>query len=547
MTRRSAVFFWLLAACSVITTAVQYFAGDQRTWVANVACTAAGVFAVGGTFASRKTSRTWTFLLAACSFWLAGMLMWDLASIFEATQPFPSPIDVMWLAFPILAAIGLHRLAQAIPSMRRLARLDAFAVSAGVLTITFALIHASVEASTLPALGKAFAVAYPAAYIALVAVLTEAYFGARGAFRHPALVLVLFGVASQAVAFSAWAPDLLAQNYVQGTTIADALWPLGLLAIGAGGFLATVRPKLRQHHGDERQFRGILANCSLLALLGVLTVLVVLDRPRIELLILIGGLAIVGMLLFIRARLMLAERSRLLQDARVANDALLRINQELDAFAYTASHDLKAPLVSIDGLTASLERRLANDLDDRGRLYLSRIRANVSTLQRLIQDVLDYAWTGTTEAPATLDPLPIARELVEQVSGLARERGATVELVSPIPVLKAHPVRFKQALGNLIENAVRHAGNGRAVRVRVSGNADGNYARIVVEDDGVGVDPSTQPKMFDLFHKGPSGESGVGLALVKRIAESSGGAVRYEPVSGGGSRFVLDFPKGDAA
>lgn len=53
--------------------------------------------------------------------------------------------------------------------------------------------------------------------------------------------------------------------------------------------------------------------------------------------------------------------------------------------------------------------------------------------------------------------------------------------------------------------------------------------------------------MFDLFHKGPSGESGVGLALVKRIAESSGGAVRYEPVSGGGSRFVLDFPKGDAA
>jgi signal transduction histidine kinase len=273
----------------------------------------------------------------------------------------------------------------------------------------------------------------------------------------------------------------------------------------------------------------------------------VLDRPRVERLIVIGGLAVVGLLLFVRARLMLAERSRLLKEAHVANDALLRINQELDAFAYTASHDLKAPLVSIDGLAASLERRLGGDLDERGHLYLSRIRANVSTLQRLIQDVLDYAWTGTMDAPATLDPVPIARELVEQVSGLARERGATVELVAPIPVLKAHPVRFKQALGNLIENAVRHGGNGRAVRVRVSGDADGNYARIVVEDDGVGVDPETQPKMFDLFHKGPSGESGVGLALVKRIAESSGGAVRYEPVSGGGSRFVLDFPKGDAA
>jgi signal transduction histidine kinase len=542
-----AVVYSLLAAVTVITTAVQYFAGDHRTWVANVACTAAGVFAVGGTFASRKASRTWTFLLAGCAFWLAGMLMWDLASIFEPTQPFPSPIDVMWLTFPVLAAIGLHRLAPALPSMRRLARLDAIAVSVGVLTITFALIHGSVEASTLPTVGKAFAIAYPAAYIALVAVLTEAYFGARGAFRHPALVLVLLGVACQAVAFSSWAPDLLDQSYVQGTTVADALWPLGLLAIGAGGFLATVRPQLRRYYGDENQFRGILSNCSLLVLLAVLTLAVVFERPRVERLIVIGGLAVVGLLLFVRARLMLAERSRLLKEARVANDALLRINQELDAFAYTASHDLKAPLVSIDGLAASLERRLGGDLDERGHLYLSRIRANVSTLQRLIQDVLDYAWTGTMDAPATLDPVPIARELVEQVSGLARERGATVELVAPIPVLKAHPVRFKQALGNLIENAVRHGGNGRAVRVRVSGDADGNYARIVVEDDGVGVDPETQPMMFDLFHKGPTGESGVGLALVKRIAESSGGAVRYEPVSGGGSRFVLDFPKGDAA
>jgi signal transduction histidine kinase len=127
------------------------------------------------------------------------------------------------------------------------------------------------------------------------------------------------------------------------------------------------------------------------------------------------------------------------------------------------------------------------------------------------------------------------------------ERRIDLEAPDERQPLNGWPDGLRLLVENLIENAVRHAGNGRAVRVRVSGNADGNYARIVVEDDGVGVDPSTQPKMFDLFHKGPSGESGVGLALVKRIAESSGGAVRYEPVSGGGSRFVLDFPKGDAA
>lgn len=545
--RLRALFFALLAVLTAAATVLQYFAVDHRTWIANGACTAAGLFAVGGTFASRRSGRTWAFLLASCVCWLVGMLLWDLFTIFEDAPPFPTPIDVAWLAFPLLAAVGLYRLAPAIPSMQRLARIDALAVFVGVLAITFALIDGAVRASDLPTIGKLFAIAYPAAYVALVAIATEAFFGARGAFRHPALVLVLVGVVCQAAAFSAWAPTLLAESYVQGTTVADALWPLGLLAIGAGGLYAARRPGLRRHWADDRQFRGILSNCSLLTLLAALTVFIVLDRPRVERLILVGGLAIVGLLLFIRARLMLAERSRLLNDARVANDALLRINRELDAFAYTASHDLRAPLVSIDGLTASLERRLADELDERARLYLSRIRANVSTLQGLIQDVLDYAWTGTTEAPSTLDPQPIARELLEQVSGLARERGATVELVSPIPPLKAHPVRFKQALGNLIENAVRHAGDGRAVRVRVSGDADGKYASVVVEDDGVGVDPATQPQMFDLFHKGPTGESGVGLALVKRIAESSGGAVRYEPVSGGGSRFVLDFPKGDSA
>ena len=140
------------------------------------------------------------------------------------------------------------------------------------------------------------------------------------------------------------------------------------------------------------------------------------------------------------------DRERLRVD-----DQLRQRNAELDAFAYSASHDLRAPLVSIEGFAASLQRCYGDALDERGREYVVRIRANAVALQRLVHEMLDYARVGADEKLAPVDAHQLASEVVATMNARGEQR---VELVAALPPLRAHPVRFRQALTNLVENAL---------------------------------------------------------------------------------------------
>jgi signal transduction histidine kinase len=221
-----------------------------------------------------------------------------------------------------------------------------------------------------------------------------------------------------------------------------------------------------------------------------------------------------------------------------------RRNRELEAFAYTVSHDLKAPLVSIEGFVTLLDREHDGELDARSRHYLSRIQANADSMQRLISDLFAFARSGADERSAVpIDTTAIARELVEEWRDRADAAGTPLHLDGPLPRVRAHPVRLKQALTNLIDNAIRYG----AGDIHVSGSTQNGVAEIVVEDGGAGVAEEDRSQMFDLFARGnesrrttPEG-TGLGLALVKRIVEASGGDVRYEHDPG--ARFVLSFPK----
>jgi signal transduction histidine kinase len=124
-----------------------------------------------------------------------------------------------------------------------------------------------------------------------------------------------------------------------------------------------------------------------------------------------------------------------------------------------------------------------------------------------------------------------------------------------VPPVRAHPTRFRQALTNLIENAIVHSG-GPAPRVQVESYVERERVAIVVADDGRGVDEAARPHLFELFTHGAQADAasrrsgsvgkGLGLALVKKIAEASGGSIAYEPGADGGSRFVLSLPRGAA-
>jgi PAS domain S-box-containing protein len=237
-------------------------------------------------------------------------------------------------------------------------------------------------------------------------------------------------------------------------------------------------------------------------------------------------------------------------ERRAALDRLERANRELEAFAYTTSHDLRAPLISIDGFASSLERRYGDRLDDRGHDYISRIRSNAAALQQLIGDVLDFARASRDEQ-TIVDADALAREVVAAFAGDADVR---VALTTTIPPLRAHPARFKQALTNLVENALRYGRtDDGAVDVQIAATRSHGAVEISVEDNGRGVPEGDRARVFDLFVRGrtsiavaPDG-TGVGLALVKSIAEASGGSARYEHAPHGGARFVLTFPEGTSA
>jgi PAS domain S-box-containing protein len=226
-------------------------------------------------------------------------------------------------------------------------------------------------------------------------------------------------------------------------------------------------------------------------------------------------------------------------------ESLRRSNGELEAFAYTVSHDLKAPLVSIDGFAAALLKRASPELDAKDLMYLERLRANSQSLQRLIADLLSYARVGGEEDEQTVDANDVVR-----VAADAYKDWVTIDVVSLVPALRIHPVRLHEAVTNLIENALLHNPNRPDLRIEVAASAHNGTVDISVSDNGRGVPADEQTKMFELFTRGrravaetPDG-TGVGLALVKKIAESSGGSLRYEAAPSGGALFVLSLPKG---
>jgi signal transduction histidine kinase len=260
----------------------------------------------------------------------------------------------------------------------------------------------------------------------------------------------------------------------------------------------------------------------------------------------LGGAGLATAVVVAWMRAVVGRSDEVVRRAHAANDELRVANVELDAFAYAASHDLKAPLVSIDGMAAALERHASDVLDDRARHYLGRIRANATTLRDLIDDVLEYARAGAAEPLRAIDADALAREVVAELRAAAEERASSLELTTTIAPVRGHPVRFKQALANVVTNAVVHGGAERPVAVTITAATRNGHVEIAVEDDGAGVPSETREQMFDLFAKGARGGTGVGLALAKRITESAGGSIRYEARPDGGSRFVLTFERGDS-
>ena len=231
---------------------------------------------------------------------------------------------------------------------------------------------------------------------------------------------------------------------------------------------------------------------------------------------------------------------------RERTELLEELNLQLEAFTYSVSHDLRAPLRGISGFAHALEEDSRAALDDKALSYISRISGEAARMDELIVDLLSYSRLQRKDL--RLDPQPLrvlVRDALQEVDPQIEKSGARVAVVLPeVEVLAARPVAI-QLLVNLLSNAIKFVPADRTPSIRVAAERRDGSVRVSVSDNGIGIDPRYQARIFEVFERLHGNDSypgtGIGLAIVRKGAERMGGRVGVESSAGQGSTFWIDF------
>ncbi|WP_137919104.1 PAS domain S-box protein [Hydrogenophaga sp. 2FB] len=242
------------------------------------------------------------------------------------------------------------------------------------------------------------------------------------------------------------------------------------------------------------------------------------------------------------------ERINAKLEQRVAErtEQLSAANRELEAFSYTVSHDLKAPLRGIDGYSQLLEEEHSRNLDEEGRQFIGRIRRGVQQMAALISDLLDYSRMErrTMEQHAVvLQPL-VDLVLESQAADIASAHTAVSLQLEPM-TLRLDPEGLAVVLRNLVGNAIKFSASHDQPQVEIGARSEGTRRILWVKDNGVGFDMKHHDRIFGIFQRLQRAEdyagTGVGLALVAKAVQRMGGRVWAESSPGQGATFYLEF------
>ena len=247
------------------------------------------------------------------------------------------------------------------------------------------------------------------------------------------------------------------------------------------------------------------------------------------------------------------EQAHRLEDALSQLDArareLERSNQELETFAYVASHDLQEPLRMVASYTQLLERRYGEKLDDTAREFIGFAVDGATRMQSLIRALLEYSRVGTRGQDLSRFSLNDVLDTVRRDLSLAiQESGASVTN-DPLPEVHADRTQITQLLQNLVGNGLKFHG-GAPPRVHVSAEERARELVVTVRDEGIGIDPRYKERIFQIFQRlhGPAEYSGtgIGLAVCRRIVERHGGRIWVESQPGQGAVFQFTIPRREA-
>jgi light-regulated signal transduction histidine kinase (bacteriophytochrome) len=237
-------------------------------------------------------------------------------------------------------------------------------------------------------------------------------------------------------------------------------------------------------------------------------------------------------------------------------DQVSEVNRELEAFSYSVSHDLRAPLRHIAGFAEKLGKHLGEDADDKSRHYLDVIGTSARRMSALIDDLLVYSRLGRSalrNQPVDMQSMVDEVRAMLESNAAAEHPGHRIEWrIAPLPIVLGDENMLRQVWTNLLGNAVKYSMQRPVARIEVAyRQGEGGAHEFEVSDNGAGFDMQYAGKLFGVFqrlHKASEFPgTGVGLASVRRILLRHGGRIAAEAEPGRGATFRFSIPAGDAA
>jgi two-component system sensor kinase FixL len=229
--------------------------------------------------------------------------------------------------------------------------------------------------------------------------------------------------------------------------------------------------------------------------------------------------------------------------------SLQRKNAELEHALRAVSHDLRSPLVALLGFTRLVREDYGEILGEKGRHFMQRIEQAAQTMETLIHDLLELSRIDPAEVDkSVVDPCEVMRQLQSELKPRLDATGTRLEVPEDLPLLHCDRTRLYQVLSNLVGNAVEHMGVVDAPTISLSIATSASEHRLSVRDNGRGIPLEHHDRIFEIFQSlGPRTDerrrTGVGLAIVKKIAETHGGRVWVESAPGMGATFHVTLPR----
>lgn len=225
-----------------------------------------------------------------------------------------------------------------------------------------------------------------------------------------------------------------------------------------------------------------------------------------------------------------------------SNILLEKRNKELDQFVYAASHDLKSPLRAIANIAQWLLDDLQGQLSEETRSHLELLQGRVYRMDNLIDGLLQYYRVGRSQMSS--ERVDVEQLLKDVIDNLAPPDHITIEIASPMPTFCTVKLLLQQVFTNLLSNSIKHH-DGETGTIKITAQQEGNFYKFSVVDDGPGIDPQFHEKIFGLFQTlepHSRHNTGIGLALVKKIVDGEKGTIKVDSQEGNGTTIHFTWP-----